>query len=158
MPLTKEDIVALRQSDSIVVYVKSGEAEVICIKKVKNINPVWQSNNLESRYTIKTEGIISDKYNKATFVSLYKNGGWQSLSLIVKPGDDLIFYASENNNSYIESAKIPLGALDTRHHGAYDHLHHDNLWVNVKRNNKYIVNRLSLDCSICPDNSARALQ
>lgn len=78
----------------------------------------------------------------AHFFGMYPNGQWQALKAILKPNDILTFEFRENSSGYLESAG----------------LHHDELLVTVKRNGTTIINRMMLEWSCCPENTARAIK
>ena len=111
--------------------------------------------NVELERTI---GGAAGSLTRATFVELYVSGAWQALARIVRPGDVLRFYASEDNsNGYLRAAEIPAGKMDGYHTHGYDRIYIDELCVDVVRKRRSVVERLVLCHSVCPQNSARAV-
>lgn len=108
-------------------------------------------------------------YKSCCFVGLYKDlTGFEALQHIVKPGDQVTFMASVNNNGYLDKASIPADAWEgdsARYHGSYPKLYHEVLTAKIKRpikgtsdNFRIIVQHLHISDQVSVDNSARALK
>ncbi len=160
MVLTKDDVKAIKQADSMVVWFRADEGTVRLrlTKKLKG-SSAFDGENEVSR-------LIEDKQEtwepfQAVFsLSFAHYGAWQLLAHTVREGDELTFTCQENSNGYLEKAMIPGDRWgdERRFHGTYDRLYHDELLVTVRRGNKELVRELVLQDSTCPQNSARAIQ
>ena len=135
MEITKEFMKDFRAADQVVVrfFGTSGKLE---LSKHKNNKEV--------------------KMTSYEFIEKYANADEQSfwympykeqctigiLRYLLKPGDIVRFYAYKNGTEYLKKAG----------------LNYDQLCISVERRNKQIIPRMVLNSSLCPNNSARAIQ
>jgi hypothetical protein len=159
--LSAEDCAAIRGATSYVVWLQGETVQLTLTRKERTParKDGYERTDLErSRTIVGAAGTLT----RATFVQLYAQGAWQALARIVRAGDVLRFYAAEDNsNGYLRAASIPAGAMheDGGHHAyGYDRLYVDECCVDVVRQGRRVVERLVLCYSICPQNSARAVE
>lgn len=150
--LTKLDIRAMRDADSVSFHYHAGESHVSCSKRVKDAGPF---DERERRYdiictsdvTVYRDDNREDRHAAACFAMIHSSQyseEWQTLVSCLKPGDVLSMrWVAADNNGYLKSA-------------AGEKLYHDRLYVKVKRDTR----RLSfhVDDSVCPNNSARMVR
>jgi hypothetical protein len=158
--LSAEDCAAIRGATSYVVHLQGEIVQLTLTRKERTParKDGYERTDLErSRTIVGAAGTLT----RATFVQLYAQGAWQALARIVRAGDVLRFYAAEDNsNGYLRAATIPAGAMreDGYHGQGYDRLYVDECCVDVVRQGRRVVERLVLCYSICPQNSARAVE
>jgi hypothetical protein len=155
MLLTAEDCAALRGATSYVVRL---EGETVSLELTRKTTKQVRGFGRTSVALERTIGGAAGSLTRATFVQLYVSGAWQALTRIVRAGDEVRFYASEDNsNGYLRAAEIPAGKMDGYHTYGYDRLYVDELCVDVVRKRRAVLQRLVLCYAICPQNSARAV-
>lgn len=155
MQLTADDCAAIRGATTYVVRLEGEAATLELSRRDVATRRGFGRTNVELERTI---GGAAGSLTRATFVQLYPGGAWQALARIVRPGDVLRFFASEDNsNSYSRAAVIPAHTLE-EHATGYDRLYVDELCVHVVRKGRLVLDRLVLCYSICPQNSARAVK
>lgn len=163
MTLTKDDVTAIKAATK---YSLRIDRQLVRLELSKDIRrPERKDGFTDDRGELSRtiEGPAPDFRGKVWFWAPYcrSNGNWQALRLIVRPGDSLRFYADDGyTNDYLRAAEIPAGKLtDSPYHASgYDRLYVDSLHVDVVRKGKTIIRGLTLTVSICPQNSARAVQ
>jgi hypothetical protein len=158
MILSREDCAAMRKTSRYVVRLE-GHTARLELKREAKIKAAdgFARTSVDLTRTIAGE---AGTLTRATFVELYAGGSWQALARLVRAGDVLRFYAADDNsNGYLQAAIIPAGAMESSYHGAgYPRLYVDELRVDVVRKDRAIVRGLLLTYSICPQNSARAVE
>jgi hypothetical protein len=158
LQLSSDDCAALRGATTYVVRLDGQTVSLELTRKERTPNRKdgYGRTSVERSRTI---GGAAGSLTRATFVQLYPGGAWQAFARVVRPGDVLRFYASEDNsNGYLRAAVIPAGAMEDGYHPqGYPRLYVDELCVDVVRNGRLVVDRLVLCYSICPQNSARAV-
>jgi hypothetical protein len=146
--LTADDVTALRTADQFTISINRNApdlTELHCIKKMpgKRTGP-FSSEATELRCTIET---ASRQTGVVAWFHVYGNpGGMKAIAMLARPGDRLYVRAYNNNNEYVTNAG----------------LFHDECSIAIIRTNsrgrdKTIVDLVVAD-SICPNNSARAIQ
>ena len=158
--LTTDDIAALRSASRMVVRFTGDSAELECIRELPR-RVVKGYDTAAPEEVRRTISIRSHWRGTACFVSCYIRGAWQALALVARPGDEVIGRCSENGNGYLNRAIIPAETWtgdEMRYHGCYTSLHHDCCWITLRRKGKTLIHDLMVESSICPDNTARAIQ
>lgn len=161
MVLTKDDVKAIKSADSVVVWFRAAESNVTLslVKKVKAVAGFEGDNEVRREITDPQDTYCP---YQASFCMLWTNyGAWQLLAHTVREGDCLTFSCRENSNGYLEKASIPAGRWSDEeryHHGSYDRLYRDELLVTLSRGRKVLVRELVLADTVCPANTARAIQ
>ena len=165
MELTKEDVQAMRHATSVVIRIDDGKVRVEMAEKV-TAHKRGVMLESELRHSVDANGGVSrNAGTRAVFSIGYAalDGNWQALCMLVRPGDDLRFNASDNGNGYLKHAEISPYAWDDEpdakgHHPHYYRLYNDWLTVTIYRQGKPILRDLYLDHTLCPNNSARAIK
>jgi len=118
----------------------------------------YRTHEVESKYFFDSEVRFS-KLAKFCFHSMFKTiSGWEALGLILRVGDKLYFNISDNRNQYVEHCIARSIDENGRVRETYEGMHHDQLTVSVYRRGNEILQRLVLESSVCPDNSARSVK
>jgi len=159
MQLTAEDCAAIRGATTYVVRLEGDTVRLDLTRKERTPD----RKDGYGRTTVERERTIGGAAGttvRGTFVELYPGGAWQALSLIVRPGDVLRFYAhDDNSNGYLRAAVIPPGAMNEQYHyQGYPRIYLDECCVDVVRGTRLVLNRLVLCHQVSPQNSARAVQ
>lgn len=157
LTLSKDDISAMRQATTILVRMRGDRTAVLTLQK----ETAGAKSGPFGRDAKILERVVTCQANTATawfHVSSYRDS-FAVLATVLRPGDTLTLRAVENGNQYVKSAECPHGKLDS---GSFDGLHADELTATVTRHangqSKTIVNNMLLAYSVCPANSARAIQ
>ena len=175
MTLTKDDVTAMRQANGFVIHGAGDLAKIRCIKRIpsRTAGP-FGSNETELEHEIPdipcqismSAGALFQRQRGSRAISSRSycdNGAWQALALLARAGDALEVRFSENGNQYVHGVTAGDASTDAEQpHRFYD-LHHDECQATLYRTNKYgmqktVIDRLVLDSSTCPNNSARMIQ
>jgi hypothetical protein len=154
MPLTKDDIYAIRNADTLAIHLghdhrDNGQGLVRFIKrKPYNAKPFDE----DKEYVLTNCKVVMETYNGQRaletgrakcfgYVSIYHDQRTPQSSILktLKVDDEITFsfYPDAHSNEYVRKAG----------------LHADALYLHVRRNGKRQT--WELETSICPDNSAR---
>lgn len=157
MTLSVEDCAAIRTATSYVVRLEGETASLELTRRTMARERGYGRTSVELERTIRGS---AGSLVQGLFMELYVSGSWKALAQLVRPGDTLRFYASDDNsNGYLRAACIPAGAMDEQYHSSgYPRIYVDELRVNIDRKGRQLVNGMLLTYSICPDNSARAVR
>uniref|UniRef100_A0A6M3L1A0 Uncharacterized protein n=1 Tax=viral metagenome TaxID=1070528 RepID=A0A6M3L1A0_9ZZZZ len=176
MTLTKDDVTAMRQSTGFVIHGNGDLAEVRCLKRIPGTHAgPFASREAELEHEIPdvpcrismSNGTAyhQQKGTKATTSRTYADyGAWPLLARAARAGDALEIHFSENGNQYVHGVDHGKTPQDSIGEGfQFFDLHHDECQATLKRTDKRgvtraVVDRLVLDTSICPNNSARMIQ
>jgi hypothetical protein len=165
MTLTAEDIRAMKNATAVCVWLKKGTARVTLTKELRPTPGRKRNDGFsepDQRITMEREmhGPAGTTIT-ASFVIMFarSHGNWKALTMLVRPGDRLEFYADNGHeNQYVTSAIIPADALPGYGREGYSRIYVDTLGVTIYRKERQILSGLDLTFSICPQNSARAIQ
>ena len=176
MTLTKDDVTAMRQADGFVIHGAGDLAKIRCIKRIKSRTAgPFGSNETELEHEIPdipcqismSAGTLFQRQrgSRARASQFYCDyGAWQALALLARAGDALEIRFSENGNQYVHGVTAGRTADNSYSKGFDFHdLHHDECQATLYRTNKHgmqktVIDRLVLDSSICPNNSARMIK
>lgn len=173
--LSKEDLQAMRQADSLVVWIEPSKTDPdrysarlrvskrlpakkrgLFAAEARELNyflPVFPARIVLSTYFERGRNHLGLKAFGSVMLAA-SCGAWQALVRLCRVGDELVFTAQENGNQYVREA-IGAGDGETGH---WRGLYHDELSVELHRQNKTIIQELMLVDSVCPNNSARMIQ
>ncbi len=155
--LTADDISAMRQATTILVRMRGDKAAEVTLQKEsagRASGPFGRDEKTLERFVVcQSNGAVA-WFHISTYRDTFK-----VFASTLRPGDTLTLCAVDNSNQYLEMAECPHGKLDS---GSYSRLHADELTATVRRTvngkTKTIVESMLLAYSVCPDNSARAIQ
>lgn len=175
MTLTKDDVTAMRQATGFVIHGAGDLAKIRCIKRIpdRHAGP-FSSHETELEHTIEgipcrismSNGTMFQRQRGSRAISsrTYADyGAWPALAKLARAGDALEIHFSENGNQYVHGVTAGDASMhDEAPHRFYD-LHHDECQATLYRTDKHgatraVLDRLVLDSSICPNNSARMIK
>lgn len=169
--LSKSDIAALKQGDSICLHHRKGNVGQVRAIKRKKDGTLWTSNGDNEREigcssSIRSwserEQLLDGKHCTAYHYINYAQYDeiWRTVVSLLRVGDELHIEWISSSNSYLKWARID-GSAGDGSDSARDYaglkLYHDRVYLRVRRGgeSKYYF---MLSDSICPNNSARTIQ
>jgi len=162
--VTKELVKALRKEASAVSIRIEGKSAKITVSVKVKIPKGFEGDDTARQEFNGFRGMLPEGKSKAYFSDIFyepTRGNFGALGLIIREGDELTFRASDNQNGYLEHARI--NGSDLKYTNGYIHpdytgIHNDTLTVQVMRNGKCVIRGFEIDSRQCPDNSARAIE
>lgn len=165
--LTKNELAALRQADSICFdHSLNGHTGLRAVKRGKA--PFFEEHRVEvpckSTVYISGDGVDWDtrcgKHAQcfAWIHSAQFNEEWRTIVRLLKPGDEVeLRWVGNDDNGYVKRARVTERDESCHDAGLGMGLCHDRLYLKVRRKGKQVYS-FYVDDSVCPNNTARMVK